>query len=282
MPILLALASAITYGISDYVGGRASRRLAPVAVAFVAEVALLVIFVIVVPLVESGRPTTSAVGWGIAAGASGGLGVLALYAALSRGNMTVAAPITGIVSAALPVVVGVAIGERPGAAAAIGIALAVVAVALIGGVVGVTRQAIDGQTMLLALAAGSGFGLLFVAYSQAGDDSGLWPLLMARAGGLPVLGAMFLVARRRGEVGPVSIDVLYVGLTIGGLIAIANGLYLVSTREGLLSVVAVVVSLYPASTIALASVLDHERAARSQVVGMLIAAVAVASIALGS
>ena len=279
---MLALASALVYGVSDYVGGRLSRRIAPIAITFVAESTMLLVFAIAVPVLETGGPSPAAVGWGIVAGIGGSLGVLGLYAALSRGSMTVVAPITGIVAAGVPVIVGVALGERPDGRAVAGIVLAVVAVGLIGGVVGVSREAVDTSTVGLAVVVGGAFGLLFVAYSRTGDDSGLWPLLTARAGGTPLLGIAFLLARRRRAVGRLTRDVAWPGVVIGLLVGLANGLYLFSAREGLLSIVAVVVSLYPASTIVLASVLDKERVGRSQAVGMGLAVAAVVLITLGS
>ena len=281
MAILLALASAVVYGVSDYVGGRASRRFQPIAIALCSEMVLLAITIVLVPLVESEGPSSAAIVWGVIGGVAGTAAVLGLYAALSRGNMTVVAPVTAIVAAAVPVVVGIASGERPSGAAMIGIALALVAVALIGGLLGVRGEHADTGTVLLALAVGFGFGLLFIAYSRTGDDSGLWPLLTARGGGGPLLIVAYLVGRRRGLIQPPRREVFGVGAAIAVMIGLANALYLLSTREGLLSIVAVIVSLYPASTIALAIVLDKERASRSQAFGMLVAAVAVGMFASG-
>lgn len=281
MAIALALASALTYGVSDYIGGRVSRRFAPVVVALAAELTLTAILVAVVPAVEAEGPPAAALAWGVVAGVAGSLGVLGLYAALSRGNMTVVAPVTGVVAAVVPVVVGLALGERPGVVVVAGIAVALVAVGLIGGMVGVTFQAVDAGTIVLAIGVGTAFGVLFVAFSRTGD-SGLWPLLAARAGGTPLLTGAYLLARRRGRAPRFEGRVVGVGIVIGVLVGVSNGLYLASTREGLLSVVAVVVALYPASTIVLASILDHERAGRSQLFGMLLAAVAVAMITAGS
>jgi drug/metabolite transporter (DMT)-like permease len=148
--------------------------------------------------------------------------------------------------------------------------------------VGATRQHADAATIGGAVVIGAGFGLLFIAYSEAGADGGLWPLLTSRFGGIPLLAIAYVLARRRGSAGPVSRSTLRPAMAIGVMVGLANGLYLLSTREGLLSVVAVIVSLYPASTIALAIALDHERASRSQLVGMGLAMVAVAAVTLGS
>lgn len=281
MAIVLALLSAVCYGTSDYIGGRASRRISPLTVAFAGELTILPVTMVVIPLVEDGSFTAAALWWGVLGGVAGSAGVLGLYAALSRGAMTVVAPITGVVAAVLPVIVGLTTGERPGPVAAAGIVLAIVAVALIGGVVGALHQPVVLPTVVLSVAVGALFGLLFVAFAQTGDDSGLWPLLAARLGAVPLLGVAFLVARRRRAVDPVDRAAARVGIAIGCLIMVANALYLVSTRAGLLSIVAVVVSLYPASTVLLASLVDHERSTRPQVVGMVLAAVAVSLITVG-
>jgi len=278
--ILLALCSGLVYGVSDYLGGRASRFFAPLAVTLFAEATLLVGLVIVVPITVDAWPSTETVVWSLVAGLAGSLGVLGLYDALSRGSMTVVAPTTGVVAAVLPVVVGIAIGERPGPVAMVGIVLAVAAVALIGGIVGIAHQSVSTNTMVQAVVVGAAFGLLFVAYSQVGDDGVWWPLLCARLSATPVLLGSYLVQRRRGRIPAARRDVLLPGVTIGLLVGLANALYLLSTREGLLSVVAVLVALYPASTVLLAGVIDHERASRSQRVGMVIAVVAVAAITI--
>ncbi len=282
MAILLALLSAVVYGVSDYIGGRSSRRVPAISITWFSEVMMLVVFALTIPVFSDSGPSQRAIWWGIVAGASASLAVLGLYAALARGNMTVVAPITGVVAAGLPVMVGVLLGERPSPIAVTGIALAIVAVALIGGLLGATRQHTDAATIGGAILIGAGFGLLFIAYSETGDEAGMWPLLTSRIGGIPLLGVAYWIARRSGAAGPPSRQSLVPAAVIGLMIGVANGLYLLSTREGLLSVVAVIVSLYPASTILLAITLDRERASRSQLVGMVMAAVAVSAITLGS
>jgi drug/metabolite transporter (DMT)-like permease len=278
--MLLALGSALVYGVSDYLGGRASRRLAPVVVTLVAELSLFAVTLAVVPLVETAGPSSAALWWGVVGGVAGSSGVLGLYLALSRGNMTVVAPITGVVAAAVPVLVGVALGERPGGLTGVGILAALVAVMLIGGIVGASH--VEAATVLSAAVVGAAFGMLFVAYSRTGDDAGLWPLLTARFGATPLLLVALFAVRRRDPRVRVGLDALAPGMTIGMLIGVANGLYLVAARRGMLSVVAVLVALYPASTVALASVLDGERASRSQMAGMCLAVIAVTMITLGA
>jgi drug/metabolite transporter (DMT)-like permease len=282
--IALALLSAIMYGVSDYVGGRTSRRLPPVAVALAAEAIMLPVFVVVVPLTERSAPSASAVWWGLTAGLTGSAGVLGMYMALARGNMTLVAPVTGVVAAAVPVAVGVSLGERPSALAWAGVAVAVVAVALVGGVLGLVgrsrSQPIDRVTLGLALVVGVLFGLLFVALERPGD-AGLWPVFFSRFTGLPTL-AVAAVVMLRGQEPPPVRRTLLPGAVIGLLVAGGNVAYLVSTRRGDLSIVAVVVSMYPASTVLPASMLDGERPTSGQLMGMALAVAALLLITLGN
>jgi len=286
MAIAFAFVSAVLYGVSDYIGGRASRRSPATLVALMAELFVFALCIVIVPLIESDGPTSRAIWWGMAAGVATSVGVVGLYVALARGNMTVVAPVTGLVAAIVPVVVGIASGDRPSALAVAGIVAAVVAVGLIGGIAGMitrdaSKPAVDATTVALALGVGFSFGLLFVALDRSGDHSGQWPLLFAQLSALPVLMLVALVQFRHARPALERRLVLPAAL-IGVLIAGSNATYLIATREGLLSVVAVVVAMYPASTIVLASVIDGERATRSQLAGMALAAGALVMITTGS
>jgi drug/metabolite transporter (DMT)-like permease len=286
MAIALAFVSAVLYGVSDYVGGRASRRSPATAVALMAELVVFGLCVVIVPLIESDGPTSRAIWWGFAAGVTTSIGVVGLYVALARGNMTVVAPVTGLVAAIVPVAVGIASGERPSPLAVAGIVTAVIAVALIGGIAGMfagdgTKPAVDAGTIAIALGVGLSFGLLFVSLDRSGDDAGQWPLLFARFTALPILVLTALV-QFRNKWPAFGRQLVVPAAAVGVLIAGSNASYLISTREGLLSLVAVVVAMYPASTIVLASIIDGERATRSQVAGMVLAAGALAMITTGS
>ena len=278
MAIFLALVAAAVYGVSDYAGGRASRRASPLVVTLVAETSIFGLLLVVVPATSTSGPAGTDLAWGAGAGAAGTVGIVALYHALANGAMTVVAPITGVVAAVLPVAVGLALGERPSVLALIGVVMTIVAVALIGGLIGVPHVRTPVSLMLVALLSGASFGLLFVFYDRAGSDAGMWPLLGARFASTPILVAVYAASRPRGGV---DRRTAMVAVLVGVLGTTANLFYLLASRRGLLTIVAVVVSMYPATTVILATVLDKERMRRPQVLGLAIAAVALVFVTIG-
>jgi drug/metabolite transporter (DMT)-like permease len=277
--ILLAALCAATYGVADYCGGRASRSVASTIVALLGQATSLVLVVAGVALI--GTPIASAhdLWWGAAGGAAGGLALIAFYRALSRGAMTVVAPTTAVVSAVLPVLVGLGLGERPSATALIGIVAACLAVALVSGAIGTRHQETRFSTVVLAAAAGIGFGFIFVAFARTADDSGMWPLVAARVASLPVI-AMIVGATRPGR-GALR-SVIWLVVASGILDMAANLFYLEASHRGLLSIVAVVSSMYPVSTVVLAFGLDHERVSKTQAAGLACAVTALTLVSLGS
>jgi drug/metabolite transporter (DMT)-like permease len=277
--ILLAALCAVTYGLADYSGGRATRSVASSVVTVLGQATSLVL--VVAGLLIIGTPIASAhdLWWGAAGGIAGGFALIAFYRALSLGTMTVVAPTTAVVSAVLPVIVGLSLGERPSGAALVGIIVACLAVALVSGAIGTRRQPTAFSTVLLAAAAGIGFGFIFIAFARTADDSGLWPLVSARAASIPVV-AIVVGATRPGRGGLRT--VLWLVLASGVLDMAANLFYLEASHRGLLSIVAVISSMYPVSTVCLAFGLDHERVSKSQAAGLAFAATALALVSLGS
>ncbi len=278
--IALALASAVSYGAADFCGGHASRRAATSTVLVASQFVGLLCVLIVIPVVASATPGVVDVAWGAVAGGCGFVGLFLLYRSLAQGAMSIVSPITAVVAAAVPVVAGVAMGERPGMVAFLGIALALAAIAL------VSRTPADaaahhvrlGPGILgVALVAGLGFGLFFVALARTSDDTGLWPLVSSKAVSIGL--AMILAASQRHRLVPVGSRALQLVAMTGVLDMAANTMFLLATREGLLAIVGVISSLYPASTVALAYGVDKERLHRTQVGGLLLAAVAVVLIA---
>ena len=191
--------------------------------------------------------------------------------------MTVVAPVTAVTNAAIPVVVGFAIGERPGVLALVGIPLALVAVALVSDVLGPDHRRAPARVVALGALGGAMFGLILVFLHQTSDGSGVWPVLIMRFVSTPYMA--LLIMRNR----PTFADVRANKVTVFGsgiLDSLANWFYVLAVRHGLLSVVSVIVTLYPASTMVLATTVDKERIHRSQAVGIALAAVALVLIAV--
>ena len=293
MPILLAFACAVVYGVADYCGGRASRSAASTVVSLIGQATSLVLVLIVVFVMRTSVPGWRDWAWGGAAGVATAVALGAFYHALSHGAMTVVAPITAVTSAAIPVAVGLLSGERPGALSLAGMALAVVAVALVSGAVGERRMATPPATLLLAFVAGAGFAVIFVTLDRTSHGSGMWPLVSARIVSVTLVGAFVLVASRRSLTGNdgdasasasaagMSATVWRLAMLAGALDMTANVLYVLAVRRGLLSVVVVVAAMYPVSTVCLAFGLDRERVSRSQALGMALAVAALVLVSLG-
>lgn len=282
MFLVVSVFSAVLYGWSDYMGGRAARQMPALRVTLIMEFMMIVAYAVAV-LVDPAPMSSNAMLWGALAGAGGTLGVTAFYAALASGSMSIASPVTGTTSAVIPVIVGLLLGERPGALAITGIVLAVGSVALISGGGG-SGSRVAPRQLLLALAAGGSFGLWFIGLERAGDDSGWWPLFAARLLALPCVLTVYLVLRKRGfdPVGLRGSEGARWALGAGIMVLAANIAYLIAVREGMLTVTAAIVSLYPASTIALALTIDREQLARLQALGIALALGALVLVGLGT
>jgi drug/metabolite transporter (DMT)-like permease len=272
MAILLGLAAALTYGAGDFVGGLVSRRAPLFTVVLLSQVAGTGLLLAATPFFLDSGPTASALAWGGASGVAGATGVLLLYKGLAAGRMSVVAPITSVEAAVVPVVWGLASGERPALVALAGVVVALVAVLLVAGFEPAARATPRSGRFAPgvpeALFAGVAFGAFFILLDGAGDDTGLWPLLAGRTASLSVLAVLVLARRERISAAPGTRLPI---AAAGALDVAANLLYLLSTREGLLSIVAVLTSMYPASTILLARIVLGERMARLQVAGLVLA-----------
>jgi drug/metabolite transporter (DMT)-like permease len=281
--IVLALCAAACYGCSDFLGGLLSRRSSPYAVAVVAQCAALVVVALVAAVAGNGLPAAAALGWGALSGVGNGLGTVFLYRGLGSARMSVVAPLSAVGSAGLPVLVGIAEGDRPAPLAIAGIVLALPAVALISRGADAPAAPQAGSSgrrrsgVLDGLLAGAGFALLFVALDRVPHAAGLWPL----AGGQAVATASILIA---GLVAGAGLRLparrLAPGASVGVLGGAATVLFVLATHRALLSIAAVVTSLYPALTVLAAMLVLRERVGRGQAVGLGAAAAAVVLIAL--
>jgi drug/metabolite transporter (DMT)-like permease len=277
MPVLLALASALVYGVGDWFGGRASRHQPSVVVAATGQIVSLVLVGVVTVAIGTQVPGASTWWWSAFGGVVGALGLAGLYHGFAHGDVSVVAPTSAVVGASVPVVVAIAIGERPSAIALVGIVIAVGAVALVSGALGTHQHNTPPRIVALAVAVGACFGLLFVALERTDSSSGLWPLVIARFASIPMLILLALATGARPQHHRAS---LQIAVLAGVFDMAANVLYLVAVRGGLLAVVAVVASLYPASTVMLAFVVDKERMSRWQLAGLVLAALALVLVTL--
>lgn len=271
MPILLALGAALVYGVGDYFGGRASKRQASIAVAGIGQVMSLVLVGIAVLIMGTSAPAAPTWWWSMGGGVFGALGIAGLYHALANGEISVVAPTSAVVGAALPAVVGFSLGERPSALALIGIVVAIAAVALVSGAVGQHEHTTSPRIIALSVVVGACFGLLYVAFDRTDSDSGMWPLLIGRLASVPMLLGLALIGRVRPTRDRGSLQLSVVS---GVFDMAANVLLLVALRGGMLAIVSAVAALYPAATVALAFGIDKERVTRWQAIGLVAAAAA--------
>jgi drug/metabolite transporter (DMT)-like permease len=273
----LALFAALFYGAADFCGGIASRRTPAATVVVLSQVAgAVVLGVAWLALPAFGHFYLSDARWGVAAGIAGGAAIAALYAALAIGRMGVVSPITAVVGASVPVVIGLVLGERPAGAALVGVALAFVAVALVSANAETRTISFREPGFGAALLSGVSIGALYVCLSRGHADGKFALLAVARVVSVAFL-CVYARARRESlRPAPKSLRLI---LGAGALDMLANVLYVLATRTGMLSIVAVLTSLYPASTVFLARVVLHERLSPSQWTGVAIAACAVALIA---
>lgn len=291
MALVLALGSGLTFGVADFAGGLAAKRASATAVTFVSQAIGLVVLL---PLlgVLPGTPSVAAFVSGGLAGVAGALGVVAYLRALALGPMGVVAPLASVVGVMVPVVAGVVAGERPSLLAALGIAVGLVAITVVAGGARRTKDQdtgggpansagasvdVDRRGPLLALAGGAAFGVFFVLLDLTPAGSGLWPLVGARIASLALMGsAVALVGRTL----PPR-EAMPMVAASGALDMLANILFLLATRAGLLTISALLASLYPVVVVVLARQLLAERLRRPQVVAVVLALLAVGVITVG-
>ena len=277
MPVALGLLAALFYGAADFCGGLATKRTSIFAVVVVSQAVGFAIIVVLLPFFPASAGTTD-YGWGLLAGICGGLGLALLYHALSIGKMGVVSPITAVLAAILPVVIGVLRGERLSWFQALGIAIALIAVVLISvSVDQAGRREFSTAGVKEAIASGIVLGGFYTFLAFAGKHAGLYPLVAARVGSVGFLIILALLLRK--NMRPSNGTLPLIALA-GAIDMTANALYLLATYAGYLSIAAVLTSLYPASTVLLARFVLNERLQNVQKVGVGAALVGVVLIAI--
>ena len=262
--LVLALAASVTWGVGDFLGGIAARRVAVATVLAASLAAGFVLVALVVAVGGDGPPPAGDLLQAAAAGVAGAVGLAGLYRGMAVGAMGVVAPVSAV-AALVPFVVGLGQGERPSTLQLAGVAAALAGVALVSREPG-TKHSGSGRAagVGLALVGAGGFGLYFVLMDAAAAESATWAVLIAR-GAAAILAAVAAVALRAPLVPPRSLlpMIAFVGL----FDVAANVLFGLATSRGLVSVVSVLASLYPVITVALAWVVLGERISRVQRVG---------------
>jgi drug/metabolite transporter (DMT)-like permease len=290
LAIVLALASAIGYGGSDFAAGLASRSAPVIQITLLASAVSAVFVAAALPFAASPGPSAAALAWGFAAGIGGTLGAFALYLGFRHAAFSVAAPLSAVASAGFSVLAGLLYGERPTTLALTGIVLALPAIVAVSVSAGgeeaeETGEAEEGAHagrrgagVGYGLVAGAFFALLFIGLDRAGSGSGLWPVAAAAAGEVAAA-LVAAVAVRSFRLCGGRARLLAVITGVAG--AAGTILFFVATHHGFLAITAVLTSLYPAVTIVLARVMLGERLTALRLGGLVTAGACVTLIALG-
>jgi drug/metabolite transporter (DMT)-like permease len=285
MAVLLALISALAYGLSDFIGGLVARRTSAWSVAVVGSLTAAVCTAVLAALVP-GDPGWSDLAWAVLAGLGSGAGAGFLYRGFAAGRMGVVAPVSAVGAALVPLLVGVVSGERPAVLAWVGIAAALPGIWL------VSREPVPEDTgqheaghhsataagVIDGLLAGLGFGVLFAALGQIPDSAGLWPLALTQLLSVP---AVVVIAGLLRERWVPRHRAAWHAVWCGLLSTVATVMFLFATQRGFLTISGVLASLYPAFTILLAALVLKEHIHRAQAVGLVLCGGAVALVAAG-
>lgn len=288
--VFLGLSSALTFGAADFFGGIAAKRISPILATAVGALAGLVVLLFIFPFVTNVW-STEAVLYGILAGVNSAVAIGLLYACLAIGPMSILSPVTAVMSALVPVTVGLLRGESLGTFGFVAIPVALIAVVLVGFVPEKDAVRPSLKALLMAVGAGSAIGLFFVILDAAPDDSGIIPVVGNRVVNALLMFTLFFVMaalanrKRAGASAPARHSAwrrgIYFAMVGGTLDVIANMAIITGVRTGDLSVIAVLTALYPAGTVLLAAIVLRERIAPVQYVGIALGIAASILLVLG-
>jgi drug/metabolite transporter (DMT)-like permease len=282
--VVLGLASAAAWGSADFGGGMAGRRAPLLGVVLFSQLLGLLVALAVAVARQEAFPAPVDLGVAVVAGVLGGIGIGALYAGLARGRMGVVAPISGVLSAVVPVTAGILLQGLPGPAALVGIGLAMVAVVLVSGAPGastaVPQRRIAGlpADVAIALVAGTAIGFFNLTMSRLSPGSVFAPLVVLRLTEAVMLGSVILALRRPWRL-PRAIWPLI--LVVGALDMAGNGLFILAAQAGRLDVAAILSSLYPVATLILAATVLKERVVGVHALGVVVAVAAIILVRIG-
>jgi uncharacterized membrane protein len=278
LALAISLASAASWGVSDFLGGLQSRRLSVLAVLAVSQPAGLLLIALLILFFGADPVSAEKLAIAFIAGAAALAGLAAFYAAMAMGTVSVVAPIASL-GVIVPVAFGLAQGEEPGTIQLVGLIVAVAGVVILSYEEHPEHAAVARRSIVLAILAGLGFGVFFTGIDAASPDRPGWAIFAVRVGGVSAVALALLISRPRLDGVMAAIPVL---VAIGMFDIVANALFAVASTKGILPVVAVGGSMYPAFTIALAHLVLGERLATIQWGGVALALVGVGLIAGGS
>jgi len=271
LPILYGLISSASWGAADFLGGLASKRTSPIRVLFLAEIAGFIPTMLLALITREPIPQARDLLLGAVSSIIGLSGLLFLYRALAEGQMTIAAPLSALFSAIIPVIFGLFTLGVPSTPTVIGFGLAFLAVWLISQTDSVNWR-FSLSDLRLPLVAGVFFGLYFIVFHKATLNSFFWPLTAARIAGIFLMG-LFAIITRQPAIPPRG---TWAFCIINGVIDIAgNGFYILSSQTGRLDIAAVLGALNPAVTALLALIFLKEKMSRIQTLGIVFAFIAI-------
>jgi drug/metabolite transporter (DMT)-like permease len=271
LSIIYGILSAGTWGAADFIGGLASKRTSPYRVLFLAEIAGLIPFSALALLTREPMPSTLDLLWGAGSSLVGLTGLTILYRALADGQMTIAAPVSALFAALIPVVFGFFTLGAPSLTTFIGFGLAFLAVWLISQTDRLNWR-VSFADLHLPLLSGLFFGLYFIVIHRATLNAFFWPLVAARFAGFAAFG-LFALITHRPAMPPREVWGFCI---VNGVIDIGgNAFYILSAQAGRIDVAAVLGALYPASTVLLASIFLKEKITPVQTFGMFLAFAAI-------
>jgi len=271
---LFALGSFGTWGVSDFIGGYTARRFQPFFLAALGHLSGTALMASLALANHEPFPPLSHISWALAAGVCGGVSLALFYRALSQGNMGLAAPISAVLGAALPVAFGIFTEGVPGYIPIAGFFLALTGIWLIS-------RPEDGRRpagLALAMVAGLGFALFFIFIKQAGSGAALWIAASSRGASLVATGTIVLAGRKFAPNYPAGYGL---GLLAGAIDATGTFLFVRASQAGRLDTAVILSSLYPVLTVVLARIILREHFTRWKTVGIIAALIAVPMIAAG-
>jgi len=274
--ILLALGSSIAFGLTDFLGGLAARRAHIFMLGTITQ-PLGLVLLLPAALLVGGTVDSEVWFWGVVSGLGGAITYVLLFRALAIGPMSVASPVSALIAVVLPVLAGVAFGERLPLLGWVGIGVGMLAVLMVSQVHEDAPHPVSLKVLLLSIGAGVFISVFLVALERAPDDSGLWPIVIVRIVTTTLLLSAAIASR---VISRPSRDVFTLAAASTTLDVIATVAFMLATREGLLTVVAVITALYPAATVLMARLVLKEHLQAVQRLGLLLAAIAVGVLAV--